>query len=234
MTNEFSISEPLNHIPTRRQSLAEAKEEYRAYMLSQLAPKIYWLALPFIVIMANLLVIFRHDAIGIVLAVATNIACGYAAFHFYQGDRKVRILATLTPIYDKHALRAQIDVLASSVKLLVDCHPFADPTITQRGIGVIYGALSPLLARGPVTIETATVAGYPAYPDTDISTMPGDDSDFVSLHLLRIEASVDKFNALIDDEADWIFAEIISEVAGELIPPLRAIEAQIPKDSIAA
>src|SRR3546814_1558535 len=97
------------------------------------------------------------------------------------------------------------------------------------------GAIAPLLARGPTTVENAVAAGYPSYPDVDVTSIPSNPDDLISIHVLRIEACSRKLQTLVGaPSGEIIFSETVSRLAGEFIPPLRSIEAQLPIDTITA
>lgn len=219
---------------TRSAAKAQAVADWRSQALSQLTPKIYYMALPIFVMLTSIAaIVFKPlSMIGYGLILASFIACALIAFRLSGRDRRIRAQAMLTPTFDLEALRGQLNVLASSVKLLVESHDFKDALITKRAVSVVYGAIFPILARGPVTIETATSPGYPPHPEVDASTMPGDPSDFHSMHLMRIEASLQRLQRMVETQDVMIFDETVAHVAGELIPPLRALEHQLPSSAI--
>src|SRR3546814_20428996 len=78
------------------------------------------------------------------------------------------------------------DVCSSD--LLSDALQFGDPATSKRAVEVAFGAIAPLLARGPTTVENAVAAGYPSYPDVDVKSIPSNPDDLISIHVLRIDA----------------------------------------------
>lgn len=230
MTNATSNTIANNDALTRSAAKAQAVADWRGQALSQLTPKIYYMALPVFVMLTSIAaIVFKPlSLIGYALILVSFIACTFIAFRLSRRDRAIRAQALLTPTLDLEALRGQLNVLASSVKLLVESHDFKDALITKRALSVVYGAIMPILARGPVTIETATSPGYPPHPEVDVSTMPGDPSDFHSMHLMRIEASLQRLQRMVETQDVMIFDETVAHVAGELIPPLRALQHQLP------
>lgn len=218
-------------VTTRSAAEAEATAAHRARYLAKLTPRIVWFALPVLAVLINLsLIVVREPTFTeFAIAFAGLCLCAYSAITFYRDDQKIRAIAQLTPIYDREALRAQATVLHSTVLLLSEALKFGDPATSKRAIDVTFGALAPLLARGPTTVENAFAAGYPCFPGVDVSPMPADPNDLISIHLLRIETCSIKLRALVDGPADEIvFAETVSRYAGEFVPPLRSIEAQMP------
>src|SRR3546814_16441355 len=84
-------------------------------------------------------------------------------------------------------------------------------------------------------VENAVAAGYPSYPDVDVTSIPSNPDDLISIHVLRIEACSRKLQTLVGaPSGEIIFSETVSRLAGEFIPPLRSIEAQLPIDTITA
>src|SRR3546814_13392642 len=100
--------------------------------------------------------LFRSD---FTIAFVGLCLCAYSAITFYRDDQKIRAIAQLTPIYDMAALRAQVGVLNSTVALLSDALQFGDPATSKRAVEVAFGAIPPLLARGPTTWENHVAAG---------------------------------------------------------------------------
>jgi hypothetical protein len=237
MTNCSTTSNISPAVVTRSEAEAEATAAHRARYLAKLTPRIVWFALPLLAMLINIaLIVFREPtAADFAIAFFGLCLCAYSAITFYRDDQKVRAIARLTPTYDKEALRAQATVLNSSYELLSQALKFDDPVMTKRAIEVMFGALAPLLARGPTTAENAVAAGYPRYPVIDFTPMPGNPKDMITMHLLRLEACSNKLQALVSvPPEEIVFAETVSRYAGEFIPPLRAIDAQLPTKIISA
>lgn len=231
MTNSAATVQQSAHFITRSEIEAAATAAHRAEYLAKLTPKYVWLLLPLLAATINISFLWLNDptALEYVVGFFGLCLCAYSALAFYRDDNRLRAIASLTPIYDVEAARAQIGVLSSAIKLLSEACRFNDAGMTKRSIEVVYSALAPILARGPATIETAIAGGYPPYPDIDITPMPGNPSDLITIHLLRLEACSTKIGAAANAKpGEMIFAETISLLAGEFVPPLRAIEAQLP------
>lgn len=213
---------------TRSDFEAAARERYRHDTLRLLTPKwAYGLVIAlFLGLQGLILGAVKAPEIAISIAIAVATVFFFVATRFSRHDREIRLRASMTPIYDMLALRGQVDVLSSAVSLLQEVvdQKRGKPALRQAS-DALFSALKPLLERGPTTVENARVAGYPPYPDIETVAMPGDDQDFVTMHLLRIEAS---FLRLRDaTTANGALAETVSQIAGEFVPPLRAIQAQL-------
>src|SRR3546814_9577859 len=125
-------------------------------------------------------------------------------------------------------LRAHFVVLNSTGALLADSLQFGDPATSKRAVEVAFGAIAPLLARGPTTVENAVAAGYPSYPDVDVTSIPSNPDDLISIHVLRIEACSRKLQNLVGaPSGEIIFSTTVPSLAGEFIPLLRSIEAHL-------
>lgn len=231
MTNSAAAMQQSTHFITRSEIEAAATAAHRAEYLAKLTPKLVWFLLPLVAATINISFLWlkQPTVLEYIVGFFGLCLCAYSALTFYRDDSRLRAIANLTPIYDVEAARAQIGVLSSSVKLLSEACRFNDAGMTKKSIGVVYSALAPILARGPTTIETAIAAGYPPYPDVDFTPMPGNAADMITIHLLRLEACATKIGAVASAKpGEMIFAETVSILAGEFIPPLRAIEAQLP------
>src|SRR3546814_444384 len=190
MTNEANAPSASPAVLTRSQAEAEATAAHRARYLAKLTPKIVWFVLPILAICINLsLIIFREPTpADFTIAFVGLCLCAYSAITFYRDDQKIRAIAQLTPIYDMAALRAQVGVLNFTVALLSDALQFGDPATSKRAVEVAFGAIAPLLARGPTTVENAVAAGYQSSPDVDVTQIQSTPDDLLSIHVLRIEA----------------------------------------------
>lgn len=135
--------------------------------------------------------------------------------------------AELTPVFDIQNLRGQVLIVDRAWALLQKAAGYADinPKGLRQAVETMHAALKPILARGPTTLENASVTGYKPYPGIEVVSLPGDDGDFISFHLLRIDGSLTRLRTLV--ASDQVLSETASQIAGEFIPPLRAIEHQI-------
>src|SRR3546814_16882231 len=97
------------------------------------------------------------------------------------------------------------DVCSSD--LLSDALQFGDPATSKRAVEVAFGAIAPLLARGPTTVENAVAAGYPSYPDVDVTSIPSNPDDLISIHVLRIEACSRTLQTLVGAPSGEIRSE---------------------------
>ena len=222
----------MNAIPaipqTRSEPKARAISAYRIETLRRLTPVRTWGLLLAGQIALFLVLLFLLDKpLILVLALAASaFASATLSYRFLQHNREIRARAVLTPVLDLRVLRRQVAALRSAVTFITAAAAQPnDPKALRQAVFALYGAALPLMKRSETTIETASVAGYPPYPAVETMTMPGDDSDFLSFHVIRLEASCQKLETIVSNEL--VLAETVSQVTGEIIPPLRAIEAQL-------
>src|SRR5690606_31452175 len=91
---------------------------------------------------------------------------GLVTRRLLENDREIRIRATMTPVIQVGVLKGEIAVLRPAIGLLRTAATSSEPKapLLRQSVQILYQAIQPLMARGVTTIETATVAGYPAYP----------------------------------------------------------------------
>lgn len=219
-------------VRTRSDLEAEALKRYREETLALLTPSWMKFFIAGGLLGGQILFTFLFFVIGgspLLLPALAILPLGiliWIILRINRRNREIHIRAELTPVFDMGNLRGQVLVVDAAWKFLQSAAQAAqnNPERLSQAVQTMFGALKPLLDRGPTTIENATVAGYKPYPGIETMSMPGDDADFISFHLLRIDASLARLASIANTE--HVLSETISQVAGEFVPPLRALEAQ--------
>src|SRR3546814_12777430 len=84
-------------------------------------------------------------------------------------------------------------------------------------------------------VENAVAAGYPSYPDVDVTSILSNPDYLISIHVLRIEAYSRKLQTLVGaPSGELIFPETVSRLAADVIPTLRHIRVQLQIETITA
>lgn len=221
---------PTSGYGTRSQRHTAIVEGWRKDVLSGVISPWLWVALAvaYIVVMGFALR-FADSSAGIFLAVAATAIGWFALWRLRKHDTQRRWLATLTPVTDMSTMSGEVTILKATIEALAAT--LANPrSATATRLQAVQQALSagaPLMSRGAITVETSNVAGYPAWPDVDCTEMPGQDGDFVTVHLMRLRATMTHLEAMASERL--VFEETIGRTAGEIVPPLRSIEAATQK-----
>lgn len=201
---------------------------WREDMLSHLTPLWLWstMALTYLVVLGA--AIWTGDAIvaAMICAIATA-AAWWTWWTLSRRDDHYRVLAALTPVVDRSTLQGEATILTAAVDALSATlrNPASSSDVRLRAMQVVLSAARPMMLRGGVETETATVDGYPAWPEVDRTEMPGEEGDFLSVHLIRLDATAKSAMTAMSEEV--IFQETIARIAGGVVPPLRAMEAVI-------
>jgi hypothetical protein len=166
---------------------------------------------------------------GPAMALFATAIAWYTLLRLRKHDQQRRWLAQLTPVTDRSTLSGEVTILKAAIEALIATlgNPRATAGTRQQAIQQVLSAGAPLMLRGNVTVETATVAGYPQWPEVDCTEMPGKDGDFVSLHVMRLGATMSNLERMANERL--VFEETVGRTAGEIVPPLRAIDAAIAK-----
>lgn len=220
--------EILAEYPTRTSRREAVVAGWREQMLAEVHRPHQWalLAAGYVAAMALTLMIpdlrFTLAAIALITA-----AFWFMLNRMRRHDAHYRGLARLTPVVDRSTLQAEVSALAASRDELVATlgNPRSDTTTRLSAVGRVLLAATPIMARGGVTAETASVTGYPPYPEIDRTEFPGSDGDYTSVHLMRVDASVDRLARAVG--SDVILSESIASLAGEVVPPIRSMDAAI-------
>jgi hypothetical protein len=221
---------------TRRERNDETVEKWRANLLAQKTHWASWTAYAFFCVMALVAswTLAAHDQpmAGVcLLLVATAIAAlGYHSMR--RTDLALMRMATLTPVMDPKILGGEIAIVlaATDTMLKTFANPNAGLPIRRLSVMGVMSSSQRLMNRAGVTVETATVDGYPPYPEIDRTEMPGNAGDIETVHLLRIDASAKRMARIADEThggGQWLFNETFAVMAGEVVPPARALLAAL-------
>lgn len=183
-----------------------------------------------LIFVASILTLKQMAAAGAVLYVLAGLlVLALGISRLMTRDEDAPEEATLIPVLDPAFVRAQYQRAAQVAAELISLAPSAPVDHFKSAIGRLVLALDPLMSLGGVTIESASVSGYPPYPEVAQTPMIGDDTDFVSFHLLRIDASLRRLEREVNAPLPAI--QKVAAASGEFIPPLRAIKAVIEQNS---
>lgn len=222
--------EQADELLTRSMRREKIIAKWREQMLSQKTKSFIWFALfaSFLLMMAGTFLLPSLLATAGAALLITALA-SYLFLRLRKHDAHIQVLSTMTPIVDWSVLTGEVAILEASRNALIATLSNSASTVQTR-IATANGLLraaQPIMARGGITEETATVSGYPPYPEIDQTELPGSNGDFLSIHLMRIDASVTRVARSITDGV--VLAETIGQLAGEVVPPLRALEAALQK-----
>lgn len=218
--------EVLAEHPTRSSRRNAVVAGYREQMLGQITDRGAWLtigALYLVAIIAAGILLAHHTIPLILVVVAINALAWWRYSVLRKRDQHFATLALLTPVVDRTTLVHQVDLLKASFQNLLSSisHPVGVEA-RAGAIALVTNSALAIMERGGVTVETATVAGYPRYPEIDRTPMPGTETDFLTVPLSRIEATITRLERSIT--TDVVLSESIAQIAGEIIPPLRSVE----------
>lgn len=204
---------------------------WRSDMMSHVTGVGTWivLALAYLVVLVVAIMV-SHPVGSPVIAVVATIVAWFAWWRLSRRDRHYRWLAALTPVVDKSTLQGEATILAASVDALSATlrNQRSDADTRLRAMQVVLSAAAPVMGRAGVTPQTASVEGYPSWPEVDRTEMPGQDGDFLSVHLIRLDATAKKMMTAMGE--DVLFEETVARIAGEVVPPLRAMEAVVESE----
>ena len=169
-----------------------------------------------------------RPVIGLVLLLVGAVATFLGFRSLSKLDRAVKSYAALTPVVDEANLQGEVRIVAATADTLLKTIANPNSNLALRRLAVlgVMSAAQRVMNRGGVTPETATVAGYAPFPAIERVEMPGNPGDFQTVHLLRIDASAKR---MVDTAAKGgtLIAETFATMAGEVIPPARALLAEI-------
>lgn len=222
-----NVTEPY---PTKSAKREAAISEWRRAMERQTTSWYVWVGVAAAYILAMGASFLLSSTLAKVTAALIFTAIGWRILlRMRRHDHHVRALAKLTPVFDHSSLVGEIAILEASRDALAAtlANPASSIETRLHTANQLLSAALPIMRRGNVTIETATVSGYPPYPEIDQTELPGSNGDYLSIHLMRIDASVTRIARAAAN--DVILAESIGQLAGEVVPPLRALELALPK-----
>lgn len=224
--DSYQAEQPL----TRAQSFEIQLQKYREETLSDLfgtKPRLITLAIAGALALLSLLLLPLHWAALSSLFIAVPTA--YVLMGIGYNDRDVLARASLTPTFDKDRLEAEISTLTAAITYLkATARGRADPHAMIHAVTRCFDALHPLLARGHLTLETATpdTIARP-YLKAGDSSIAGDPE--LLFHIRKAQRPLEWIYKAA--EQDMVYGETIAHLAGNMIPHLRAIEGLFPKQS---
>jgi len=214
---------------TERREAVEAG--WRADMMAHVTPVWVWVLLATTYMITLCSAIWLGDPlIGGGICVIATAAAWLGWWRLSRNDRHFRWLAALSPVVDRSTLQGEATILAASVDALSATlrNARSDPDTRLRAMQVVLSAAAPIMTRGGVRPEEATVEGYPAWPEVDRTEMPGQDGDFLSVHMIRLDATAKRMLTSMGEEV--LFQETVARIAAEVVPPLRAMEAVVESE----
>lgn len=213
---------------TRTEKRDAIIEAWRRETLANVTPMRTWILLGSAYLCALILslLLLPPVAAGGVVGVAT-VAAWIILIRLRRADARHRWVATLTPVVDRTTLAGEATILAASVDALTATlrNPRSSSNVRLEAMQTVLSAAAPIMARASVTPQDATVEGYPAWPEVDRTEMPGQPGDFLSVHLIRIDATAKRLVTMTAEAV--LFEETVARVAAEVVPPLRAMEAVV-------
>ena len=194
-------------------------------MLNQITTSLTWamIGLSYILLLAASF--FLGSAVATACAAALLTAgCWSLWWRLSTRDRHHRWLASLTPVVDLSTLQGEAQILRAAAGALNATlrNPNSSVDARLRGVQMVLSAAAPIMGRNSITPQMAVVEGYPAWPEIDRTEMPGQAGDFLSVHLIRIDATISKLAETA--AAGLVIEEQIASIAAEVVPPLRAME----------
>jgi hypothetical protein len=214
---------------TRTQRHGSEIAEWRAKVLEHRVPAWQWavLAAFFLVLVVGALFAPMQDGtpmVGLGMLAVASVVTGLGYRSLSKQDRAVRSYAALTPVVDDAILVGEVRIVAAAADTLLKtvANPNSTEALRRLAILGVMSAAQRIMNRGGVTVETASVAGYAAWPGIERVEMPGNPGDFQTVHLLRIDASAKRMVDTIDQGGTYI-AETFATMAGEVVPPARAL-----------
>lgn len=203
-------------------------EAWRRDTLANVTPARTWtvLGISYVAVLVLSLLLLPQVPAIVVVALAT-VAAWIALVRLRLADARHRWVATLTPVVDRTTLGGEATILAASVDALAATlrNPRSSVDVRLEAIQTVMSAAAPIMSRSNITPQMATVEGYPAWPEVDRTEMPGQEGDFLSVHLIRVDATAKRLVLMTAEPV--LFEETVARVAAEVVPPLRAMEAVI-------
>jgi hypothetical protein len=224
--------EVLQEYPTRTSRRDAVVAGWREQMLEEVTPVWKWIALAVLYVALMVLSIALPDMrLTLSVAFLASVGAWLVYARWRRSDIHHRALSQLSPVVDRSTLIGEATILSATNDALIATlqNPSAGKAVRIEAARRVLMAAEPIMARGGVTPETATVAGYPAWPEIDRTELPGSEGDFATMPLMRVDATVKRLSQLV--QADVILAESIAQIAGEVVPPLRALEDALSKES---
>ena len=216
---------------TRSERRDEAVEDWRARMLASTTSRGVHMAAALahvLLVGAIVLILGRHVAVSAAVVLVLTVLAWIVMSRRIRRDDEIRALARLTPVLDPSVLKGEVDVLRAQFGafLATLSNPASRRQDHRAALGRVAAAAEPIMARDGIDERSASVAGYPAWPEIDRTRMPGDEDDRLTVHLLRAEASIMRLSRTVD-EGGQLLQETVARMAGETVPPLRAVAAVI-------
>lgn len=212
--------------PTRSEIREAAIEKWRADMLGAVSVKrMAGLGAAYVVLMIASLMLLQPWPIALLAVMAVLTALGwFLLVRIQRRNATYRTLAELTPLLDLSVARGQIAILRAQFGNLLATmsNPNATADQHRENLARVAASALPLMNRGGITEENATVAGYPEWPEIDRTVMPGQEQDRLSVHLHRIDASISRLERTLESE-DVVIEETVARMAGEIVPPARSL-----------
>lgn len=222
---------------TRTQRHGSEIADWRAKVLEHRVPKWQWAALALFAVafLAASIVAPYSDGMpitGMMLLVLGVVVTTLGFRALSKTDRAVRSYAALTPVVDDAILVGEVRIVAATADTLLKTIANPNSNVAMRRLAIlgVLSAAERIMKRGGVTQETATVAGYAPWPGIETIEMPGNPGDYQTVHLLRIDASAKRMVDTLEKGGTYI-AETFATMAGEVVPPARALLSQIEPPS---
>lgn len=222
---------------TRTQRHGNEIAEWRAKVLEHRVPRWQWAALALFAVMslaASIMAPYTDGMpiTGLMMLVLGVVVTALGLRTLSRTDRAVRSYVALTPVVDDAILAGEVRIVAATADTLLKtiANPNSNPALRRLAILGVMSAAERIMKRGGVTQETATVAGYAAWPEIERIEMPGNPGDYQTVHLLRIDASAKRMVDTIG-KGGTLIAETFATMAGEVVPPARALLAEMEPPS---
>ena len=205
---------------------------WRADLLSRRTRPWQWAGIVLLYIaLAFLVIAYLPPLVAVLMCVGLTL-CAWLAIHvLIRRDANISALSKLTPIIDMTTYQGQATILRRSTDLLLERlnDKFSSTENVLFAMQAVLNAARPIMERGGIEPQTARAEGYPGWPEVDRTEMPTAPGDFLSVHAMRLDATA--HNLVRISQERIAFDETVARIAGEVVPPLRAIEAVIAPES---
>ena len=213
---------------TRSEKREHGINAWRNDLLSKKFKPWQWAGLAFLYVLLMTLAASTLQAIpaAVIIGILT-LGAWISAYILAKRNASISALAQLTPIIDMTTFQGQATILRRSTDLLLERlnDKKADPQSILFGMQAVLNAARPIMERAGITPETANAEGYPNWPEIDRTEMPTRPGDFLTVHAMRLDAITHNIMRITQERI--AFEETVARLAGEVVPPLRAIEAVI-------
>lgn len=217
---------------TRSEKRDHGIAAWRADMLSKKTKSWQWAAIVLVYFSLSIAIAVGIPApYSVAMIVFISLMAWLAINTLTKRDASITALARLTPIIVMSTLQGQVTILQRSIELLLkrlDEYQ-ADPSNVLFAMQAVLNAARPIMERGGIEPQTASAEGYPAWPEVDRTEMPTAPGDFLTVHAMRLDATGQNLARIAQERV--AFEETVARIAGEVVPPLRAIEAVVSPDA---